>query len=203
MTMQHAHCLGVVLSGGLSSRMGTDKAMLERNNQNMLSFSQELLLNTNVNDVVISGKNHGLADQFENMGPMAGIYTIINTYHPKALLVLPVDLPLMTADALQQLKRVGELSQKICYYHEHFLPFYLPINAFVEQFFQQAFSSLTVNNSAINGHEKRGPSVKRLIDQVPSQSLLAPKNNCLFNTNTPAQWQHAQQQFMSNRKFHV
>ncbi|MEW6989952.1 NTP transferase domain-containing protein [Colwelliaceae bacterium 6441] len=197
------NCLGVVLSGGLSSRMGKDKALLERkfNSEkadNMLSFSGQQLKEAGVDDVIISGKQHGIADEYENLGPMGGIYTIIEKYHPKALLVLPVDLPLMDSESLAQLKRVGELSQQSCFYQDNYLPLYLPINAYVEQFFQQAFLPLKNKH-----HLVKGPSIRALIKQIPHQCLIPKNAQSLFNANTPEQWQQAKQQFQKNRKKHV
>ena len=42
-TQYHSACLGVVLTGGLSSRMGQDKATLAYKNSNMLAFSRLFL----------------------------------------------------------------------------------------------------------------------------------------------------------------
>jgi len=182
--------------------MGTDKALLTRNQQDMLSFSQQLLKGAGINDVVISGKKHGISDTFENLGPMGGIYTVIKRYQPNAILVLPVDLPLMDSESLKQLKFIGELSQKISYFQDNFLPCYIPINAFVEQFFQSTFTTSMLSNNALNLN-KKGPSIRALINQVPSKSILPTNKKCLFNANTPEQWLHAKQQFTLNRNSHV
>ncbi|MDG1752637.1 MAG: NTP transferase domain-containing protein [Thalassotalea sp.] len=218
-------CLGVVLTGGLSSRMGTDKALLNRHadintdtsanssatHENMLSFSTQQLKNIGLDDVIISGKKHGLADEFENLGPMGGIYTIFKKYHPKAMLILPVDLPLIDNESLKQLKRVGELSQQACFYHDNYLPLYLPITAFVEQFFEQAFIPFKQAMSSINSSPVKGPSIKALLAQTPHKGLKPTSTQSLFNANTPEQWQQAQQKFqqqvqhpiLHNRKNHV
>jgi molybdopterin-guanine dinucleotide biosynthesis protein A len=199
-------CLGVVLCGGLSSRMGEDKSLLKRENETMLSFSQKQLNHAGVCDIVVSGKKHGIADQIDNLGPMGGIFTIIEKYHPKAILVLPVDLPLINSEALKQLKRVGELSKQPCFYQQNYLPLYLPITVFVKQFFDRAFIGLKQSDDA-----KRGPSIKALLNQT-SHKCIAPINTkSLFNANTPEQWQQAKQQFgksftqlnQQHRKFHV
>ncbi|MAG76860.1 MAG: molybdopterin biosynthesis protein, partial [Colwelliaceae bacterium] len=51
-----ADCIGIVLAGGQSTRMGQDKSQLETlNSQNMLDFSQSLLKSIGINHVVISG----------------------------------------------------------------------------------------------------------------------------------------------------
>jgi len=202
---QNLDCLGLVLSGGLSTRMGRDKAMLSHTEQNMLSFSQQLLQQAGVSQTVISGKQHGVADKLENLGPMGGIYTIIEKFRPKALLVLPVDLPLMDIDCLKQLKRVGELTQQACFYQDNYLPLYLPISAFVEQFLQQSFAPLLQqNNAQTNTKNQRGPSIRSLLKHMPTKQITAKNQGCLFNTNTPEQWQQAKKQFSKNyRNLHV
>jgi len=193
----------VVLTGGLSSRMGEDKAQLMRNNTNMLNFSKQLLTDAGIANVVVS-KSHQQINSLEQVktpeqgqindiiaqaGPVGGIYSVIKKYQPKALLVLPVDLPLMTNQALAKLKQVGELNNKACFYHNHSIPLYLPINAYVEMFLQQAFQHESFKSS---GH---GPSIRALLQQVPHQEITIDNTQWLFNTNTPEQWQQAKTTF--------
>jgi molybdopterin-guanine dinucleotide biosynthesis protein A len=203
--IQH-DCLGVVLAGGKSSRMGTNKALLMRDSENMLNYSKQLLKNIGIKNIVISGELNGeisgehecLADEFSELGPMGGIYSVIKKYQPKALLILPVDLPLMTKQTLAQLKIKGELSQKACFFSEHFLPLYLPNNAFVEQFFTANFAQYSqesknvLTESKHKNKNKNGPSIRSILAQVPHQALALNSPQCLFNTNTPQEWQQAQ-----------
>jgi len=196
-------CLGVVLAGGLSSRMGEDKAQLMRNNTNMLNFSQQLLTDADIANVVVSmshqqrnsheqvksSEQEQISDIVAQAGPVGGIYSVIKQYQPKALLVLPVDLPLMTSQALAKLKQVGELTNQACFYHNHSIPLYLPINAFVEMFLQQAFQHQNFKSSG------RGPSIRTLLQQVPHQEITIDNTQWLFNTNTPEQWQQAKTMF--------
>jgi molybdopterin-guanine dinucleotide biosynthesis protein A len=208
-------CLGVVLAGGKSSRMGSNKALLMRNSstlngqlgskENMLSYSKNLLKNVGINNIVVSGDvgngstEHFIADKFSELGPMGGIYSVIKKYQPKSLLILPVDLPLMTKQTLQQLKMKGELTQKACFFTDHFLPLYLPNNAFVEQFFTTNFAQyLQGHKSAVNekgDKKKNGLSIRSMLSQVPHQALALKSPQCLFNSNTPEEWQQAQQRF--------
>lgn len=192
-----SECLGIVLAGGQSSRMGQDKSQLQRNHENMLTFSQQLLRSAGIKKTVISGNQHqadnAVADMITQAGPLGGIYSVLKQYQPSAVLVLPVDLPLMTSHALQQLKNCGELSQQACFYHDNYLPLYLPNNSLVELFFQQAFRNFS----------GKGPSMKGLLKQVPHQVLPVADQQSLFNTNTPEQWQQAQNIFSNKRSSHV
>lgn len=71
-----ASCYGLILAGGLYSRMGTDKVQLHRNGQAMLEYSQTLLESLGL-DVLISGSEQGIPDLFPELGPLAGIYTTV------------------------------------------------------------------------------------------------------------------------------
>jgi len=208
-------CLGVVLAGGLSSRMGIDKASLIRNETNMLNYSKQLLTGIGLKNIVISGKTpHASAqdivvpDQFKAMGPMGGIASVIEQYQPAALFVLPVDLPLITTTILQKLKQVGELSQQACFYNNNFLPLYLPVNAFTETFFKQAFieqsnidkncaepANKNIRYTSSNIKAKNGPSIRALLSQIPHKTLNINNPSCLLNTNTPEDWAIAQHSF--------
>jgi molybdenum cofactor guanylyltransferase len=206
-------CLGVVLAGGKSSRMGQNKANLRRQNQDMLSYSKSLLTAVGSSQVVVSGGENGIDDIVADMGPLGGIQSIINQFQPQALLILPVDLPLMTSNELIALKQVGELSQRACYFTDNYLPLYLPVNAFVEQFFQQSLSKINSKKSVTHSTElnnkkpqKRnlsGPSVRSLLSQIPHRAIVPKNSSCLFNTNTPEQWQQAKNLLSLQRKPYV
>lgn len=185
-------CLGVVLAGGLSSRMGQDKATLAYKNTDMLNFSKQLLIDSGLKNVVVSGDRHQVQDLIKNAGPVGGIYSVIQQHKPKAILVLPVDLPLMKARALTQLRLKGELSNKACFFEDHNIPLYLPNNGYLELFLAQAFKVMGSNESHLTkgtNTKRNGPSIKSLLAQVPHLSLTPEKSTLLFNTNTPAQWQ--------------
>jgi len=200
--------LGVVLAGGLSSRMGQDKSLLprgsNRNSPSMVDFSKQLLTDSGISNIVISGDNHQVPDLVKGAGPVGGIFSVLQhclkkQIQPKALLILPVDLPLMTASALKQLRFKGELSQKASFFKEpsgrtHNIPLYLPNNAYLELFLAQAFKGYSAKEG-----EKNGPSIRGLLKQVPHQAISLENNastsQILFNSNTQQDWKIAQQQF--------
>lgn len=227
MSNQVIDCLGVVLAGGLSSRMGQDKAQLTRtqnavsstnlstiqaatkSTSNMLDFSKQLLADAGIKDIVVSGDNHQIPDLVPQAGPVGGIYSVLAHFiakgpehlQPKAFLILPVDLPLMTPAAISQLRLKGELSNKATFFQDsqqqvHHIPLYLPNNAFLKLFLSQAFqgeSLLSVTEGKSN--KKNGPSVRGMLKQMPHQAISSLNSKMLFNTNTPQEWRQAQQQF--------
>ena len=201
---QHAPCLGVVLAGGLSRRMGKNKAHLTHFNQQdeMLAFSKKLLLDAGVNEVVVSGDNFQVADKFQQLGPLAGIYSVVKQCQPQSLLVLPVDLPLMNTALLAQLKLAGELSGKATYFDDNYLPLYLPNNGYSELMFNKAFHHINQEQtlkSAMKNDVVKGPSMKKFIEGLPHQCLAIKNHQALFNCNTPTQWQEAKSIFSKKK----
>lgn len=189
-------CLGVVLAGGLSSRMGQDKARLPHNATDMLNFSKQLLINSGVNNIIVSGDGYDVPDKIKQNGPVGGIYSVLSSFPmTKSLLILPVDLPFMTASVLKNLRIKGELSQKATYFKGHSIPLYLPNSAYLELFFSQAFAQNVEINSSKKTTKKNGPSIKSLLEQIPHQVMQVDDDKTLFNTNTPEQWQQAVKQF--------
>jgi len=208
-------CVGVILAGGLSSRMGQDKAQLQRTlnspvqgsqfSQSMLDFSQQLLRDAGITHTIISGDNHQIPDMIKNAGPVGGIFSVLNHYpehlQPRALMIIPVDLPLMTSQYLAKLKLTGELSQKASFFSDyqqriHHLPLYLPNNVYLQTFLAQTFTKQNLASMSSNDSSKKsGPSVKAMLANIPHVSVPNSNKYVLFNSNTPVQWQQAQQQF--------
>lgn len=182
-------CLGVVLAGGQSSRMGQDKSTLMREHTSMLEFSQQVLKNAGVSQIIVSENSQqdhsGVTDIIANAGPLGGIYSVLKKFQPKALLILPVDLPLMDSSALKAIKLAGELSNKACFYDDAFLPLYLPNDGHLSLFFDSAFANFS----------GKGPSIRKMLKQIPHQSLAVSNQQTLFNANTPQDWQLAKNKF--------
>ena len=180
----HQACLGVVLAGGLSSRMGQDKAQLLRKNMSMVDFSKQLLLDAGLSQVIVSGNGYDVSDNLVNAGPLGGIFSVLQQTRASALLVLPVDLPLMSPVAIKQLIHQGQLSQKASFYGQDYLPLYLPVNGYLELYLTKALSDFSVKGG-------KGPSMRSLIAAMPHQVLTPDSQGLLFNANTPQQWQQA------------
>lgn len=114
--------VGVVLAGGKSSRMGRNKAELSWQNMPLWQWQTRTLLQI-CDKVRISGFD--LADRFVDKGPLAALDAVI-TAEPDAteLLLLPVDMPCVDADDLQQLI----LQQTSCSFAQTPIPMYLPVS---------------------------------------------------------------------------
>lgn len=209
-----APLLGVVLAGGRSQRMGQDKALLpalqqtavknqaaNTASQSMLQFSQNLLVKSGINQVVISGRadTPSVIDDIAYAGPLMGLYSVIQALRPKAILALPVDMPLLNSDDLNRLKIAGELSGKCTCFTDNPLPLYLPVNAIVVEFLNHQYQQLQANPNS------KGPSFKQLFAQTGVNRIASQSQQRLQNTNTPEEWQQAQRharQVKQQRGFH-
>jgi molybdenum cofactor guanylyltransferase len=110
--MNHVELTGIVVCGGKSSRMGTDKSMLQYYNEPqryhvsrlLKPFCKDVYLSLNNNqDEVQDDKRQIIRDKsiFENRGPMTALLSVYETLPGKNLLFIGCDYPLFT---------VGELS---------------------------------------------------------------------------------------------
>ncbi len=99
----------VVLSGGKSLRMGTDKASLCIAGMTMLDFQVMKLRHMHISDIMVSG--HAVSDNeikmvndvYHGKGPLSGIYSaLLNAVYDDCL-VVSVDTPLIPTGLLSEL----------------------------------------------------------------------------------------------------
>jgi molybdenum cofactor guanylyltransferase len=119
----HRRVAGVVLAGGKSSRMGANKALLPYLGKPMIEHIMNILRGAGCAEVFISGivpGYEGIADEAPFEGPALAINSLLAHFRGKydAVLFMPVDMPLMTPEALKQLL----FTQGLAYYAGHPLP---------------------------------------------------------------------------------
>lgn len=98
---------GIVLAGGLSSRLGHDKTQLRLGSSGIELLSQSVALLRGVCDrTLVVGRQHPeydcVADSFPRQGPVGGIATALMAATMPCL-VLSCDLPFMNGDVLRRL----------------------------------------------------------------------------------------------------
>lgn len=95
---------GIILSGGKSSRMGTEKGMVQWNGKPLIEYSLDAI-RTVCDQMVISSANDcysylGLPvvkDEIENCGPLGGIYSCMKAFPSDIYLVISCDVPLISS----------------------------------------------------------------------------------------------------------
>lgn len=112
---------GIILAGGKSSRMGTDKGFLKLNNKYFVQYSIDAL-KPFVSEIMIVSDNpdydtFGLKrinDITKNAGPVAGICSGLEASKTEYNVVLSCDIPLITSEIVEKLIRnIDDTSQII------------------------------------------------------------------------------------------
>jgi len=181
---------GVVLAGGLSTRMGKDKSQLLWRGNSLLQHCYQILAGSQCHHIYVS-HNHGegINDRFEQCGPLGGIDAILQQLDSKGwLTVLPVDMPLIRSAQLIELQKFANQFQQACYFDQHYLPCVIPVNDDVKTYIEHEL--LSGGNYSIRG----------LLHCVNTVSLKKPEESCLINTNTPEEWEAACQKYNDDRK---
>jgi len=116
----NAKIYGLVLSGGKSTRMGQDKGLIAYHGKpqrehlyNLLSgvCDQTFLSIRNEQKSTIAPAFKTIVDADEFKGPYNGLLTAHKKYPDVAWLVLACDLPLITANSLQELVQARNLKR--------------------------------------------------------------------------------------------
>lgn len=108
----------VVLAGGRSSRMGSDKCDLKIEKSTFLEWQIEKGRALGITDIQVSGY-HGAAcsvpvtpDRFPGKGPLGGLESCFRRAREEQVLVLGVDIPLVPAEELERLVIQSREKQK-------------------------------------------------------------------------------------------
>ena len=124
--MIHTDVYGLVLAGGRSVRMGTDKGLLDYKGKPQREYVFDLLSNV-CEQVFTSSRNeqnlpdflHPITDKFDYEGPINGILSGMQTNPEKAWLIIAVDMPFVDLTALEFLLRNRDESKlATCFLNE-------------------------------------------------------------------------------------
>lgn len=172
--------LGVVLAGGESRRMGTDKALLRLRGRALLDQMCELMRNAGASGVIVSGDRpgwQGIPDATAGRGPLGGVATVLTANPGARLLFVAVDMPRLTPGLLRTLAHEAGAAD-VVHFDDQPLPLLL----------QATPGVCAAAHALLDGPPPR--SLRRLVDGLPARSLPLPEDaaSALFNANTPADW---------------
>src|SRR5690606_13030059 len=110
MMVDKKHITGIILSGGKSSRMGSEKGFMSYNGKPFIQHSiealkplgMEIIMVSNNVDYDVFGLKR-IEDVMENAGPLAGLYSGLHQSKTDYNLVLSCDIPLINTSILQRL----------------------------------------------------------------------------------------------------
>jgi molybdopterin-guanine dinucleotide biosynthesis protein A len=192
-----------VLAGGKSSRMGTDKALLQLGGQALIVHALALARSV-TNDVKIVGDPEKFAsfgnvvpDKYAERGPLGGIHAALLSSATDCNLILGVDLPFVeprflsflvseaeTSGAVVTLPSTGGHMQTLCAVYR-------------KEFLGPAEVALAAGRNRIDA---LFPAIRvRLINE--QEVTAAGFNSSMFrNLNTPEEWEFARNEFESRRQ---
>jgi molybdopterin-guanine dinucleotide biosynthesis protein A len=114
--MTESSIAGVVLAGGDSRRMGSDKAFLEVDGEPLFCRQARILREAGAEPVLLSGRKGFdyraagvpvILDETPGLGPVGGILSALGNVKTQRLFVLAVDLPGMTSGFLRRLSTLS------------------------------------------------------------------------------------------------
>lgn len=99
---------GIILAGGKSSRMGSDKGIVNLNGKKFIEHILEAVL-PNVNEVLIIANNDNfnnlgykvIKDKIKDCGPLGGIYTGLMNSQTENNIVVSCDIPFINSDLVK------------------------------------------------------------------------------------------------------
>jgi len=106
---------GIILAGGKSSRMGTEKGMQELCGKPLIQYAIEAFSGV-CNKIIISSGSEAyqsfgfevVADEIPGIGPMGGIYSALKQSKTEKNLVLSCDLPFVSKELLSYILKNSE-----------------------------------------------------------------------------------------------
>ncbi len=186
---------GVVLAGGQSRRMGTDKALLLCNGIRLVDRMVSLLKDGGLSRVTICGRDYGHAfipDVRPELGPLGGLWSLAREQKFQELntnnqwwLVVPVDMPGLDVRHVELLCLSVESADHVgagCVrYRGRELPTLIRVTQKLHTTLEEACASLNM---------QRPPSLRWLQESMSTLEIEpeVAAQNLFVNVNEPAKW---------------
>lgn len=184
---------GLILAGGRSSRMGTEKSSLLWEGETFLQRARrQLAAVVGEPNVLVSGTGPdpgGVPDLVPELGPLGGLASVVPGIAPgSVLLVVPVDMPLMREVLLAELQRASEPllagGRQAVHFRGRALPAALAVDGGLA-------SHLAV--LCQRGLAERDRSLRVLLERLRAWEIEPPpgRDHCFLNLNDPEELQRA------------
>ena len=99
---------GIILAGGKSSRMGTDKGLLKLNGKSMVEYVIDALTEMCSRVLIVSNnieyRRYGIdvvKDIYEDKGPLGGLYSGLMNSNSQVNICVSCDIPNVNADVFK------------------------------------------------------------------------------------------------------
>ncbi|TAM16279.1 MAG: molybdenum cofactor guanylyltransferase [Rhodanobacter sp.] len=177
-------CIGVVLAGGLSTRMGRDKAMLDWHGRPLIERQLDALRASGVDDVRVSGDRpdyRGIADAQPQLGPLGGLAGVADAVAIGVdLLVVPVDMPMLSAALLYRLRREHPQARGLrC--AGHVLPLRLHLDEACRAFVRTLLKQREPHRRSLRALQQAVGCEELALDPVETSQLLDCNTEAIWN----------------------
>lgn len=182
--------VGIILAGGLSTRMKQDKALLQINGVSLLQRQYELLNQLMPKDhIFVSGNRLGyqyVLDEVNGLGPIEGLrstlkYILQKNMNLESCIVLAVDQPKVNLKHLLQLNEDDNILHDnydcITFENEPF-----PLKILNMKFIYQRLSLFVLEN------KNSFCSYQNFFKLINRKQITSYSKSELVNTNTPEEW---------------
>ncbi len=183
---ENASLYGLVLAGGHSRRMGYDKASLEREGQSQLNYVFSLLQNVTEQTFVSTRVDQAndverkrfpnIVDRYDDMGPIAGILSALETHSQVDWLVVACDLPNLDRQTLDFLIENRSSDKPFTAYRSSYDGLPEPLCAIY-----RSGSNVTIRAFVDEGMV----CPRKILTRADSKLLDQPNPHALDNVNTP------------------
>ncbi|MBB5212408.1 molybdenum cofactor guanylyltransferase [Microbulbifer hydrolyticus] len=176
----------VVLAGGQSSRMGKDKALLKLSNGRTLLEQAKSVFDVlsppegvELMPTLVSGaRPGGVPDRVPSAGPLGGLHAVAGHLDQwelpcDALLVVPVDMPLLSPALLRQLCVAGQTVEQAVCIGDFYLPCWLPLDGRCRKYLDAAATGNAI------------ASMRALFGYLGCLQLPVPDGDWHLNVNRP------------------
>ena len=191
---------GIILSGGKSSRMGTDKALLklgdesitERMTKLMKSIFNEVFIVTNTPDDYRYLRVPLYEDIHKHKGPLSGIHSGLVHSSTNKNFFISCDLPLVSAELIKYIIEFkSDKSIRYCFAHgrSHYLTGVYSKDLIPE------IENLFASNPDDSEKKSEQFSIRNLINKVDAETIYVEdlsfySDNLFFNLNTPEDFEY-------------
>lgn len=175
----------LILCGGQSRRMGTDKASLQYKGNSLLLHTTHLLKDAGINTVFsVGGDSHDIQDTKQFQGPgFATINAIQHVEHNTSthfdgVVVLPVDMPLMQPHIIKQLIACSNKTNESGFFDFHPFPFII----------RDPGAKIPKLTPLLAG---KPPSIRAVLKAIGGVFFEVPSHSdtLFINVNEPQQWE--------------
>jgi molybdenum cofactor guanylyltransferase len=192
--MTNSPVFGLVLAGGASTRMRTDKATLQYHGETQLEWAYSLVskvcaatfvsVRPDQRDEPTRARYPQIVDRETGVGPLAGINAALLAHPKAAWLVVACDLPFLTEEILRRLLEQRDPSQIATAYRSAHDALPEPLCAIWEP------ASLELVTAQLSSG-KQCP--RKLLINAPCKLIELPDARALDNVNTPEESKAAAQ----------